>query len=289
MNRIENRVLIIGHTGFLGSFLASALGRGSLSVDVVDRAVFDLAKPPTRDFSDFLEAGNFQYAIICAAITDVEKCHRDQSLSEQVNVHGQRALLGLLKQAGVIPVFFSSDYVFSGRSSPYLEDDNRNPTTVYGRQKLAIENHLEANFEKRLVFRTSKLMSRTRHPRNILYPLIRDLAAGKVSRCAEDQRLTPVFIEDIAAALTAAIRQDLSGTFHLGTRRVYTRAELGRFLASSLGFEPKLIESIRLADIGTSEPRPTNNALNCVKIEQALDFSFLEIADSLPALRQLAD
>lgn len=281
------KVLIIGETGFLGSSLMKHLPSDSLNIHFVNRSLFDLTKDIKPEFADFMIKQNFQYVVICAAVTDVEKCFKEQTFSNQINIVGTQRLLNLIKQNQAIPVFFSSDYVFSGKSSPYEENDPRNPTTNYGHQKLSTENFIENNFDHFLIFRTSKLMSKTSHPKNILYPIIRDLASGKSSKCFEDQLLNPVFVEDIAKVLQLAFMENLKGTFHLGTRRIYTRAEIGRFLASSLGYDAQLIEPIRMSDILFSERRPTNNTLNCKKIEKAVGFKFCELENSLSDLSRL--
>lgn len=281
------KILIIGGTGFLGSSLINHLKSDSLTIHFVNRSLFDLSESIKSEFAEFMRNEKFQYVVICAAITDVEKCYKEQTVSNRINVVGTQKLLNLINQNGAIPVFFSSDYVFSGKSSPYEENDIREPRTIYGHQKLSTETFLENNFDNFLIFRTSKLMSKTSHPKNILYPLIRDFVAGKSSRCFEDQKLNPVFVEDIAEVLSVAFMENLTGTFHLGTRRIFTRAELGRFLASSLGYNTQLIESIHMTDIKFSEGRPTNNTLNCQKIEKSLGFSFCEIEDSLSNLSRL--
>jgi hypothetical protein len=62
---------IIGSTGFLGSHLLKNLGNASaLNIDL------------TQPITHFFKAG--EHVLICAAITDVEKCYRDRTLSNLV-------------------------------------------------------------------------------------------------------------------------------------------------------------------------------------------------------------
>lgn len=192
----------------------------------------------------------------------------------------------MFSRTGAIPVFFSSDYVFRPEAKSYQEQDLRAPETSYGSQKLAVEQYLEQNFENFLIFRTSKLMSKFAQPKNILLPVIRDLAASKPVRCFQDQRLNPVFVEDIAEVLKVAFDRRLRGIYHLGTRRVFTRFELAKFLAVALGYNADLVQSLRMSEVDFSEPRPTHNTLNCDKIETALGFRFTEIEEALPDLRR---
>ena len=236
---------------------------------------------------EYLKNEKFDYIVLSAAISDVEKCYQDQMLSQQVNVDGVIALFEIVKQTNAKPVFFSSDYVFSGKLSPYQEDDKKSPQTVYGQQKLAVENYLENNFDKYLIFRTSKLMSKTMHPKNILLPILCGLAAGNTLKCFEDQFINPVFVEDVTKVLDRAFTSNLNGTFHLGTRRIFSRFELAKFLASSLQLDANLIEPIKMDSIQFSEMRPSNNTLTCSKIENSLDFKFCEIEDAIQDLESI--
>lgn len=270
--------LLIGATGFLGAQLALAPGRDGAARDRID-----LARPIPDDLHVYLK--DYSHVILCAGITDVEKCFRDIKLSHQVNVTATLELLAQIKKAGAMPIFFSSDYVFGAEGGGLAEDAPRRPLTFYGRQKLAAEHYLEQYFGRFLLFRTGKLMAKSPHPRNILTPLLRDLSAGREVSCFTDQFINPVFIEDVATVVDHAIARGLSGAYHLGTRRVFSRYELAQFIADKMGWEKKLVRPTRLAHAAFSEPRPHHNTLNCAKIEEALGFRFGEIEESLPELR----
>lgn len=284
----KTKILVIGNSGFLGSYLSSALNDKNLHTDSIGRDVIDLSKPIQSDFIQLLHKTNYNYAVICSAITDVEKCFNDQTLSHQVNVKGTIDLLKVLQDKKITPIFFSSDYVFHSNEAIHTENDSPDPKTCYGQQKLEVENFLENNIENFLIFRTSKLMSKTSHAKNILFPILKNLSANKTTHAFEDQWLNPVFIEDISEVIKRSRDSQLNGIFHLGTRQIFTRYELGQFLASSLGYDPNLIQPIKMQNMTFSEPRPSHNTLNCKKIENALDFKFTEIADALKELKLLA-
>lgn len=227
----------------------------------------------------FFSLHQFDYVIICAAIADVEKCYLDQILSYQVNVTGTLELLNIAKTCKTIPIFFSSDYVFSGKETPYCETDIPNPLTIYGKQKLAVEKFIQENFNEYLIFRTSKLMSKTNHPKNILLPILNNLKMKMPSHLFMDQLLNPVLTEDIAQVITKSIDKRLSGLYHLGTKRCFNRAELGKFIAMTINSDVDLIKSTRMKEMIFPEKRPSNNSLKCNKIENDLNFNFSEIAD----------
>ncbi|MFN8790004.1 MAG: SDR family oxidoreductase [Bdellovibrionales bacterium] len=286
-NRLDAvKLLIIGNSGFLGSFLASSHLGADFKIDSISRSQFDMSKPVSSEFNSFLKNCSYDYAVICSAVTDIERCFLQEEESHQINVVGTIRLLDKLKENDVNPIFLSSDYVFKPSEIPRAEDDERLPQTRYGQQKLLVEQYLEKNFERFLIFRTSKLMSQTVHTKNILLPVIQNLSNGAETRCFDNQWLNPVFIEDIAKALAMSCRQGLNGKFHLGTRQIFTRFELGHLLAEALGADPDLIQPLKMQEISFSEPRPNHNTLNCNKIE-SLGFKFTEITDVLDQLRSL--
>lgn len=284
LNGTRTQILIIGHTGFLGSVLVDKL---SLQFDVVtiDRNQLDLANNDLIEKLDFKKY-NFKNVIICAAITDIETCFKSKEYSYQINVAGTKKLLQKIKEAKSVPIFFSSDYVFKYSEKPLRESDEKSPITVYGQQKLEVENFIKANFDRYLIFRTSKLMSKIAHPKNILLPTLKNLANSTPIRLFEDQWLNPIFVEDIAAVIEKSIQANLKGEFHLGTKTVYTRAELGRTIAQYLNMNQELIHSSLMKEVSFSEPRPHHNVLNCERIEKALNFEFTEIKDGIGELAQ---
>ena len=281
----SKKILIIGSTGFLGSCLLNLLQCDGLAIDTVGRNIFDLSKPISNSFKMLLEKKEYSYVIICAAITDVESCFQQQELSHQVNVTGTQELLNQIAKYKIIPMFFSSDYVFSGQIYPYREEDQRQPNTIYGHQKLSVEQYIENNFAEYMIFRTSKLMAKVPHPKNILFPIIQALIEEKSINCFEDQWLNPIFVEDIANIVKLAIHKKIQGVFHLGTKRIFSRAELGKFLAFSLGYNPNFIQPIKMSDVHFSEVRPTHNILDCTKITEQLNFQCCEIENAITEIK----
>jgi dTDP-4-dehydrorhamnose reductase len=283
MKKANSKLLVVGRNGFLGSTLVN-----EIQADSVDRTQIDLARLNSSSVDGVLSLG-YSHVAICAAATDIEFCFRNPNNSFQINVLGTIELLKKIKEVGSTPIFFSTDYVFKPKETPHKEEDEKKPVTLYGQQKLQTEQFIQQNFDQFLIFRTSKLVSKTRHPKNILNPIIENLKLQKTIRLFEDQYLNPVFTEDIAAVVEKSMKTQLSGVFHLGTRKVYTRADLGRAVASHFNFDSRLIKPGYLKDAVTSEPRPHHNTLSCKKTEEALDFKFTEIAQGLEDFKDPQD
>ncbi len=58
-----------------------------------------------------------------AALTDVDRCERENELAYKMNVEGTRAIAMAAEKAGSFLVYISTDYVFDGMRGMYREDD----------------------------------------------------------------------------------------------------------------------------------------------------------------------
>lgn len=246
----------------------------------------DLSLPIRPQLELVLENSPFTHGILCAAMSVVDECFRNPDASRRVNVEAMREILALFQERGIKPVFFSTDMVFSGEEDLYKEDAVPAPTTVYGRQKLELEQVIRDEFPDHLIFRTSKLLAMHLHPRSALTSVIRDLRASKEVHAFTDQFITPVFVEDVARALAAALRAGLGGTYHLAIEGRLSRFELAEMIARELDFPARLVQAFSVKQAALSEPRGPNHTLSAQKIRKALDFRFSTLQEGLSAIKR---
>jgi len=279
------KALLVGKNSFLGSHLLPALAFPD--VVATGSKELDLSGISKERVDSLFREGKFSHLIVCAAVSDVNQCFFHQKASHAVNVDGLQLLFQSAKEFGVFPIFFSSDYVFGFEGKFFSETDQRKPNTIYGQQKLAIEEFLQTEFQDYLIFRTSKLMSKAAHQRNILFPILESLAKGKEVRCFVDQWITPVFVEDVANAINLCLKNRASGIYHLATNTVFSRYEIARLLASHFAWKEDLIRPIRLRDLEFPEVRSHYNTISSEKMQRELGFRFTEIEESLEELKKL--
>lgn len=279
--------LVIGGDGFLGQFVNTTLLAHGVPVFSTSRRsataqikwTLDLADLASRtELAALAERSLVTHAFVCAAIGDVDFCRENPALSENINVIGTRDLLSQLLRRGITPVFFSSDYVFSGAIEKPREEAVRQPRTVYGRQKSVIESFLEGQSAPFVVFRTSKLFSLRPHVRNPLTQIVRQIEAGNC-RAVTDQWVTPVFLEDLTECLMAACHSRLRGFYHLACERVFSRYEIACWVAERLGFAKEIVRPGRLEELKLLEARPHLSTLNSERIRQELPIRFRDVYD----------
>ena len=162
----RTRILVTGAGGQLGRDLVAVLG-GAVAPGGRRRALFGPEGPgsPTADVLgadhsqlpvdrraevlSAVEAFAPDVVVHAAAWTAVDACEGDPDRAFAVNALGTRHVAEAARRAGAHLVYLSTDYVFDGSSPrPYVEWDEPNPLSVYGRSKLAGEQRVPAGVHR---------------------------------------------------------------------------------------------------------------------------------------------
>ncbi len=210
-------VLVTGGGGQLAADLREALeGRGE-EVRAPAREELDITDPAALDRAFASAAPGL--VLNCAAFHNVDACERDEVSAWATNVRAVRSLAERCATSGSRLVHFSTNYVFDGRRpEPYGEDDAPSPRSVYALTKLAGEHAALAYAPGALVVRTAGLYglhgSASKGGNFVERMLARARDQGEL-RVVADQRLTPTFTADLAAAVLGAVDRGVEGVLHL--------------------------------------------------------------------------
>ena len=99
-------------------------------------------------------------------MTNVELCETEADLAHRINVQGPLACARAAGKIGAKFVYFSTEYVFDGRSGPYTEESPVNPINVYGRSKADAETALALTHPSALIIRTTVVYGFDRQGKN---------------------------------------------------------------------------------------------------------------------------
>lgn len=147
------RVIITGAQGQVGSALLKLL-KDDHEVATLNREQGDITdRIKVRRF-----VGSFQPDLVLhpAAYTYVDQAESDPAAAYRVNALGTQNLALACAATGAALLYVSTNCVFDGlKSSPYYEYDAPNPTSVYGRSKLAGEEYTRSLLNRYYIVRTS--------------------------------------------------------------------------------------------------------------------------------------
>ena len=283
------KIFITGGSGLFGSKVAEiAQARGdevfsgyAHNLPEYGRAVkFDLLDEKT--ISELVGKIEPEVIIHSAALTDVDRCEREQELAYKINVDGTRAIATAAEKAGSFLIYISTDYVFDGLCGMYREDDRPNPVSYYGYSKLLGEQFCRGCIARTCVIYGSRPAS---GKVNFALWLLSNLNSGKEVRVVTDQFITPTLNTNLAAMVLEAADRRLCGVYNLvGATRI-SRYDYALELAREFDLDKSLILPSRMADLTWAAKRPIDSSLDTSKARAELMERPLHLNKALRTLR----
>lgn len=262
--RPPRRILVIGHKGMLGADLMDGLRAEWPGAEVLGLDLPEIDITDSTSVRGGLEAARPDAVINCAAYTDVDGCERETELALAVNASGPGLLARAAATLDARLIHISTDFVFDGRKgAPYVEDDPPAPLSVYGRTKLEGERAVAREGGEWVIARTAWLYgARGRNFVDLMVRLARE--RGDIS-VVTDQVGSPTWTKDLAAALIAILRSNVSGIYHTVNAGACSRYEQVEEIVRILGLPTRLAP----AD-SSAFPRPAqvpaNSPLDTAKL-----------------------
>lgn len=257
------RILVTGSAGQLGSEIMplvephhEVLGLDLHNCDLTDRDAVLGAVTTFRP--DVIMHG--------AAFTAVDRCETEPDTAYRVNCLATRFLADGARRVGAHVIYVSTDYVFDGtKQTPYVEWDEPNPASVYGRTKLGGERELDPEWT---VARTSWVCGR--HGNNMVKTVLRVAAEHDELTFVDDQHGHPTFAGDLAQKLVQLAISRVPGVHHVTNQGAVSWYEFVGEILVAAGYPREKVRPIstaefdaaRPADSAPMAPRPANSVLD---------------------------
>lgn len=242
----------------LGSEL---LGRLSAGHEVAGKDIDDFDIASEEACRRVITEEEPDVVINAAAYTDVDGSEQARELCFAVNAVGVKNVALACRPAGIKIVHFSTDYVFDGlKEAPYREEDVCRPLNVYGEAKLAGEHYLQQYSEHYLLIRTAWLYGR--QGENFVKTIM--ARAREVGRLeiVNDQKGSPTYAKDLAAAVERLLTGRHSGIFHVTNRGSCSWYEFTLKILVYAGIGDVEVIPISSSQLKRSAARPLNSTLN---------------------------
>ena len=268
------RWVVTGAGGQLGRCLVARLaaserdqlvaGFAHADLDITDAAAI-------RSALGGLPGGAPDVVVNAAAMTQVDRCESEPALAEAANAAAPGHIAETCRALGARLVHVSTDYVFAGDSTrPYRETDPTTPRSVYGRTKLEGERRVFEVLPDAIVARTAWVFGPGRNfVRTILLAGARTLAEGGPGlRVIDDQRGSPTYADDLAAALIGLVEAGGTGLYHVANAGIATWWELARAAIDAWGHPEVPIAKLRTDEYPVPAPRPAWSVLDTTRAER---------------------
>jgi dTDP-4-dehydrorhamnose reductase len=184
----------------------------------------------------------------------VDDAETHSAQAELVNVQGTRNVVA----AGAPVVYYSTDYVFDGaKGEPYVESDEPNPLSVYGRTKLGGEREVRDGW----IVRSSWLFGWT--GTNFVRTMLELGAKQEEVSVVADQRGSPTFVDHLALA-TKDVLELPHGLYHVAADGDCTWADFAEEILFAAGLTCR-VRRITAEEYGAPASRPPYSVLRSEK------------------------
>ena len=270
------RILIVGGDGQLGTRLNLLLKKKN---EIYSWDIEELDITKGQETINKINNLSPEVIINAAAYTEVDGCEENVDLAYKVNAFGVRNLAVAAKKCGAKLVHVSTDFIFSGDTeSSYLEFDDPNPISVYGKSKLVGEQFVKNLCSQYFIVRTAWLYGD--HGDNFVTTMLSLAQERAQLKIVDDQIGTPTYAKDLAQVIKKLIETDLFGTYHAsnsGQASWYQFAEK-IFEYSNTEIEVKPITSEQFPQVAE---RPKFSVMQNYSLKQNLGYEMRNWEDGL--------
>lgn len=262
-----SRILVIGAKGMLGRDLVPELQTSFPEDEILAWDIDEIDIRREKETIAKIERIRPAVVINLAGYTDVDGCESNEQEAFAVNAEGMKHIAKGARRCGAKAVYLSTDYVFDGqKGSPYIEEDPPHPINLYGRSKWKGEQATLELGQEGLVIRTQWLYGK--HGKNFVTTILRQAREKKVLSIVNDQMGSPTYTVDLSKAITALIRKEASGIFHVANSDVCSWYDFGRAILRSSGIEGIDVLPISSKELDRKAVRPSYSVLSTGKYHQ---------------------
>ncbi|MGI0026213.1 MAG: NAD-dependent epimerase/dehydratase family protein [Nitrosopumilaceae archaeon] len=234
------KILITGHTGFLGTHLANKLMKQyyvlGISKNSTRLPIKQIRKDIVKITAD--EVPNDVYCIIhLAAITDVEYCQNNPAKCFQINAQGTQNMLEIARKINSKFLYLSTSHVYGHpKQLPIPEDHPRNPASIYATSKLVgeiiAESYARSYGMDVSILRLFSVYGIRSPPHLVIAKIIAQLLSNDVIELGNlYPRRDFVYIDDVIASIALVMKKSKGfNVFNVGSGKSYSILEICNML-----------------------------------------------------------
>jgi len=240
-------------------------------LDITDRQAID----------QFVAEHEIDGIVNCAAYTAVDKAEDNEELCQKLNAEAPAYLANAIGSRGGWMIQISTDYVFDGtQHTPYVEDDDTCPNSVYGKTKLVGELNVQKLCQRSMIIRTAWLYSTFGN--NFVKTMIRLGKEKPELGVIFDQIGTPTYARDLARIIMTAIEQGIQpGIYHFSNEGVISWYDFTKAIHRIAGIKTCHVRPLHTSEYPTPARRPHYSVLDKTKIKQTYGVEVPYWEDSL--------
>ena len=273
-------ILITGCNGQLGNEM-QLLEKSDNANTYFNTDVAELDITDVEAINEFVEQHQIDGIVNCAAYTAVDKAEANQVICQVLNAEAPAYLAAAIEKRGGWMIQISTDYVFDGTNhTPYKEDEDTCPNSVYGRTKLVGEFNVLKLCSRSMVIRTAWLYST--FGSNFVKTMIRLGREKTQLGVIFDQIGTPTYARDLANAIMTIIGKGIKpGIYHFTNEGVTSWYDFTLAIHRLAGISQCKVRPLHTSEYPTAATRPPYSVLDKTKIKETYNIEIPHWESSL--------
>lgn len=269
----RRKVLLFGKSGQVGACLSRHL-KLLPQFELVEFDSKDVDLSDLERVFGCIEDIKPDWVINAAAYTAVDKAESDEDLCFRLNAQAPGRMAAACAKVGARFIHYSTDYVFDGNGTQsYVESDETNPQSVYGRSKRQGEITILEHLPESIIFRTAWVYAKEGH--NFVNTMLRLASQLPEIRVVNDQFGSPTFAKDLSdmtinvvCGIESGNLIHQGGVFHATCKGETSWFGFCEQIMKVSSNSDTVITAIPSVDFPTDAPRPHYSVLCNRKLKQ---------------------
>jgi dTDP-4-dehydrorhamnose reductase len=264
----KKKILILGSSGQLGSYLSNNLKLDKLKFDILKSRDYQIKLINLKKHFKTLNQIKPDLIINCSGYTNVDMAERERKKCKELNFKCIKILRNYCNNNSTILIHFSTDYVFNGKNIFYEPSNKCVPINYYGYTKYLGEKEILKSKNKFFIFRISWLLSSDKL--SFLKKIKNKILKKDKFYVISDSYSCPTTVSFINNFLKKNIKiffeKDFRGIFHLVNPKVLSFFDLAKYI-EKLTFKKnfKVVKRGKYAHYRTIALRPKISKLGIKK------------------------
>ena len=260
------KILLTGSNGQLGHDFKKLFDKLNIEYIATDYKELDITD--NRSLKGFFEINKeITHIINCAAYNDVDKAQNDKKVW-LLNSEAPKKLSEISKEIEAVFVTYSTDFVFDGKKkSPYVEEDETNSLSEYGKTKVEGEKQVLKTYDKSFVIRTSWMFGIANN--NFVKQVINWSKTRDNLNIVDDQISAPTYSKDLAEFSWKLIQTGKFGLYHISNSGIASKYDQAKYVLDKIGWSGTLGRA-KTKEFNLPAARPEYSKLDSTKVEKLL-------------------
>lgn len=283
----KQKVVITGVNGLLGQYLVKDMATAGYEVFATNRGESRLPDFKNIQYNytpvDIKDKAALQAYLLnvspeiiihAAAMAQPDACELNREECRNINIDATAYITEVAEKLNARLIYVSTDFVFSGDSGPYTEEDTPAPVNYYGESKLVSEKIVQQSSVAWAIVRTvlvyGNILKGTRS--NVVTWVKDNLEKGNHIKVVNDQIRTPTYVEDLSRGIMLVVQKNAKGIYNISGKEVFTPYEMAVQVADYFGLDKSLMEKVTADTFTQPAQRPLKTGFIITKAEKELDY-----------------